>query len=78
MLFDLKNLSAVLLFFLSAVLWASQVALVVKKKNPPANARDIRAKGSIPGSGKSPGEGHSNHSSILVWKIPWTEEPGRL
>ena len=18
------------------------------------------------------------HSSILVWKIPWTEEPGRL
>ena len=20
----------------------------------------------------------STHSSILVWKIPWTEEPGRL
>ena len=20
----------------------------------------------------------ANHSSILVWKIPWTEEPGRL
>ena len=19
-----------------------------------------------------------NHSSILAWKIPWTEEPGRL
>ena len=20
----------------------------------------------------------ANHSSILAWKIPWTEEPGRL
>ena len=20
----------------------------------------------------------ANHSSILSWKIPWTEEPGRL
>ena len=35
--------------------WASQVALVVK--NPPANARDTRDVGSIPGSGRSPGEG---------------------
>ena len=34
--------------------------------------------GSIPGSGRSPGEGNGNHSSILVWKIAWTEEPGRL
>ena len=24
------------------------------------------------------GRGNSNHSSILVWKIPWTEEPGGL
>ena len=23
-------------------------------------------------------EGMSTHSSILVWRIPWTEEPGRL
>ena len=23
-------------------------------------------------------EGMATHSSILVWKIPWTEEPGRL
>ena len=34
--------------------------------------------GSIPGSGRSPGEGNAIHSSILAWKIPWTEEPGRL
>ena len=41
-------------------------------KNPPANAGDV---GSIPGSGRSPGKGNGN-SSILAWKIPWTEEPG--
>ena len=23
-------------------------------------------------------EGMATHSSILDWKIPWTEEPGRL
>ena len=23
-------------------------------------------------------EGMANHSSILAWRIPWTEEPGRL
>ena len=37
--------------------------------------------GSIPGSGRFPGEG--NHyplslPSILAWRIPWTEEPGGL
>ena len=33
---------------------------------------------SVPGSGRSPGEGNGNHSSILAWKIPWVVEPGRL
>ena len=23
-------------------------------------------------------EGTTTHSSILAWRIPWTEEPGRL
>ena len=23
-------------------------------------------------------EGMANNSSILAWRIPWTEEPGRL
>ena len=36
----------------------SQVALVVK--NPPANARDLKNMGSIPGLGRSPGAGHGN------------------
>ena len=38
--------------------WDSQVALVVK--NLPSNARDLRDVGSIPGSGRSPGEGNGN------------------
>ena len=38
--------------------WRSQVARVVK--NPPARARDLRDTGSIPGSGRSPGEGNGN------------------
>ena len=37
---------------------ASQVALVVK--DPPANAGDKTDVGSVPGSGRSPGGGHSN------------------
>ena len=50
---------------------ASQVALVVK--NPPANAGDIRDTGSVSELGRSPGEEYSNHSSILAWRMPWTE-----
>ena len=23
-------------------------------------------------------EGMATHSSILAWRVPWTEEPGRL
>ena len=34
--------------------------------------------GSIPGSGRSPCEGNGNHSSVLAWETPWTEEPDRL
>ena len=30
----------------------------------------------IPGSGRSPEGGHGNHSRVLAWRIPWTEEPG--
>ena len=54
----------------------SQVVLVVK--NPPANAGDARDVGSIPGSGICLEESMETHSSILAWRIPWTEEPGGL
>ena len=41
------------------------------------NAGDL---GSVPGLGRSPGEGNTGRriSSILAWRIPWTEEPGGL
>ena len=55
---------------------SSQVVLVVK--NPPAKADNRRDGGSTPGSGRSPKEGMATHSSILAWRIPWTEEPGGL
>ena len=55
---------------------ASLVALVVK--NPLASAGDIRDTGSIPSLGRSLEEGMATHSSILAWRIPWTEEPGGL
>ena len=41
----------------------------------PANAADA---GSIPGSGRAPGGGNANHSSILAWRSPRREEPGGL
>ena len=47
-------------------------------KNPPANAGDARDLSSIPELGRSPGEEMATCSSILVWEIPWTEEPGGL
>ena len=65
-----------------------QVVLVVKKL--PANAGAAKRQSLIPGSGRSPGGRNSNslqfslekematHSSILAWRIPWTEEPSRL
>ena len=55
---------------------ASQMALVVK--NPPANAGDLRDAGSIPGLGRFLEKGMAIGSSILAWRIPCTEEPGRL
>ena len=47
-------------------------------RNLPANAGDTRDAGLIPGSGRSPGGGHSHPLQFLAWRIPWTEEPGRL
>ena len=44
-------------------------------KNLPANARDIKDVGSSLGWDLLE-EGTGTHSSILAWRIPWTEEPG--
>ena len=47
-------------------------------KNPSATVGDIDIW--IPSLGQEDPleKGMATHSSILAWKIPWTEEPGRL
>ena len=44
------------------------------------SACNAGAPGSIPGlDWEDPLEkGMATHSNILAWRIPWTEEPGRL
>ena len=44
-------------------------------KGPICSETDTGDMGLIPGLGRSPGGGHG---SILAWRIPRTEEPGRL
>ena len=44
-------------------------------KNLPANAEDL---GSVAGQGDPLEEEMATHSSILTWKIPWTEGSGGL
>ena len=55
---------------------ASQVALVVK--NVTANAGDIRDPGLIPGSGRSPGEGHGNPLQCSCLESPTDRETPRV
>ena len=44
-------------------------------KNLSANAGDV---GSIPGSGRFPGEENGKPLHIVAWKTLWTEKAGRL
>jgi len=44
-------------------------------KNPLVNAGDV---GLIPGWKDALEKEMAIHPSIVAWKIPWTEEPGRL
>ena len=50
------------------------MALVVRT----THARDAGHAGLIPGSEDPLQKEMATHSSILAWKIPWTEEPGGL
>ena len=49
--------------------------MALEVENPSANAREV---GSIPGLGRYPEGENVNPLGILAWKIPGTEEPGRL
>ena len=52
--------------------------MVLVVKNLPANAGDIRDVGLILGLEDPLEEDMATHSSILAWRIAWTEEPGGL
>ena len=56
-------------------MWASQVALVVK--NSPAHAVNARDVGSIPGSGRSPGEGNGNPLQYSCLQNPMDRGAGQ-
>ena len=47
-------------------------------KNPPASAGDVRDLDYSLGREDPLEEGMAIHSSILAWRILWTEEPDRL
>ena len=47
-------------------------------KSPPVNAGEVRDGVRSLGQEDPLEEGMAVHSSILVWRIPWTEEPGGL
>ena len=50
----------------------------LSRKELACSAEDAGDMGLTPGSGRSSGGGHATHFSIHAWRIPWTEEPGRL
>ena len=47
-------------------------------KNPTANAGNTRDASLTPGLEDPLEKGMATHSSILAWRVPWTEEPGGL
>ena len=61
--------------FLSTLSPASQVVLMVK--NPSLNAGN-RTKFQTMGQEDPPEKGMATHFSIIAWRTPQTEEPGRL
>ena len=48
------------------------------EKNLQVSAGVRRGVGLIPGQEDPLEEGMATHSSILAWRVPWTEEPGKL
>ena len=70
MLIDHFGLKELCFFFEGAVHknWLSGKESACNKGDP----------GSIPGQEDPLEKGMATHSSILAWKIPWTEEPGGL
>ena len=47
-------------------------------KKLPTNAGDIEMQVQSLGQEDPLEKGMATHSSVLAWRIPWTEQPGRL
>ena len=47
-------------------------------KNPPANVGDVGDEVQSLGQKDPLEEGMETHYGVLAWRIPWTEDPGRL
>ena len=62
-------------FVITATSWASQVAL---SKEPVCQCRRHENHGFNSWVGTIPWRRAWLHSSILAWRVPWTEEPGGL
>ena len=68
-------LSSSLFILVSVTLWVCLVLVAQSVRNLPA-VQETRVQSL---GGEDPLEKEmANHSSILAWKISWTEEPGRL
>ena len=79
-----------MIFFFSACLWDVNPSQAYKGfpggssgKEPACQCRRCKRQGSVPGKNGFPSkdpleEGMAAHSSLLAWRIPWTEEPGSL
>ena len=58
-------------WFLRTYTWILEYYVISSvSRQSDCNAGDL---GSIPGSGRSPGGGMATHSSILAWRIPWSQ-----
>ena len=75
---DIQGLTKIYLLCIPFQEFTEAVLAALVVKNPPPNAGDITDTVLIPGLGRVPGGRHGNPLSVLAWRIPWTEEPGRL
>ena len=57
---------------------ANGTSLVAKNSDCKESTCNAGDPGSIPGLGRSPGEGNGNPLQYSYLEIPWTEWPGRL
>ena len=52
--------------------------LILSRRDGRESACNAGDMGSIPGLGRSPGEGNGNLFQYFAWRIPWIEKPGVL